>query len=166
MKTRILIALLLGTTVMAQSARLSLTAKNPNNIDIKDASVVVRFDDLKKISPANREKTAVYIDGKQISSQLDDLNKDGIIDELIFLLDFKANESRKVTIKTISQKKRLKFPTEVYADLIVKEKDGSHKFVNEVSSTQNNMYNALHHHGVAFESSLIGYRSALFCPSA
>ena len=158
MKTRILIALLLGTTVMAQSAKLSLTAKNPNNIDIKDASVVVRFDDLKKISPANREKTAVYIDGKQISSQLDDLNKDGIMDELIFLLDFKANESRKVTIKTISPKKRLKFPTEVYADLIVKEKDGSHKFVNEVSSTQNNMYNALHHHGVAFESSLIGYR--------
>ena len=80
------------------------------------------------------------------------------MDELIFLLDFKANESRKVTIKTISPKKRLKFPTEVYADLIVKEKDGSHKFVDEVSSTQNNMYNALHHHGVAFESSLIGYR--------
>ena len=93
MKTRILIALLLSITVGAQSAKLSLTAKNPNNIDIKDASVVVRFDDLKKISPANREKTAVYIDGKQISSQLDDLNKDGIMDELIFLLDFKANVS-------------------------------------------------------------------------
>ena len=158
MKTRIFIALLLTITVVAQSTNLNLNAKNPNNTDIKDAAVVVRFDDLKKISPANREKTAVYIDGKQISSQLDDLNKDGIIDELIFLLDFKANESRKVTIKSISQKKRLKFPTEVYADLIVKEKDGSHKFVTEVSSTQNNMYNALHHHGVAFESSLIGYR--------
>jgi len=158
MKTRILIALLLTITVVAQSTNLNLNAKNPNNTDIKDAAVVVRFDDLKKISPANREKTAVYIDGKQISSQLDDLNKDGIIDELIFLLDFKANESRKVTIKTISQKKRLKFPTEVYVDLIVKEKDGSHKFVTEVSSTQNNMYNALYHHGVAFESSLIGYR--------
>ena len=101
MKTRILIALLLSMTVVAQSTNLNLNAKNPNNTDIKDAAVVVRFDDLKKISPTNREKTAVYIDGKQISSQLDDLNKDGIIDELIFLLDFKANESRKVTIKTI-----------------------------------------------------------------
>ena len=158
MKTRILIALLLSIAVVAQGAKLNLSAKNPNDTELKNAAVVVRFDDLKKISPANREKTAVYIDGKQISSQLDDLNKDGIIDELIFLLDFKANESRKVTIKSISPKKRLKFPTEVYADLIVKEKDGSHKFVTEVSSTQNNMYNALHHHGVAFESSLIGYR--------
>lgn len=158
MKTRILIALLLSITIVTQGAKLSLNAKNPNDTDIKDASVVVRFDKLKKILPANRSEIAVFVDGKQISSQLDDLNKDGIIDELIFLLDFKANESRKVTIKSISPKERLKFPTEVYADLIVKEKDGSHKFVTEVSSTQNNMYNALHHHGVAFESSLIGYR--------
>jgi len=27
-----------------------------------------------------------------------------------------------------------------------------------VSSTQNDRYNALHHHGIAFESALIGYR--------
>ena len=96
MKTRILIALLLSITVGAQSTNLNLNAKNPNDTELKNAAVVVRFDDLKKISPANREKTAVYIDGKQISSQLDDLNKDGIMDELIFLLDFKANESRNI----------------------------------------------------------------------
>ena len=158
MKTRAFITLLLSMAIGTQATTLQLTTKNPNENDIKNAAVVVRFDQLKKISPVHRTKMAVFVDGKQISSQLDDLNKDGVIDELVFLMDFKANESRKVTIKSIPPKKRLSFPTEVYADLIVKEKDGSHKFVTEVSSTQNNMYNALHHHGVAFESSLIGYR--------
>ena len=65
MKTRILIALLLGTTVMAQSAKLSLTAKNPNNIDIKDASVVVRFDDLKKYrQPIERKQLFILMASK------------------------------------------------------------------------------------------------------
>ena len=44
------------------------------------------------------------------------------MDELIFLLDFKANESIKVTIKTISQKTAKVSDRSIYADLIVKEK--------------------------------------------
>lgn len=158
MKTKILLIISLCLSAFLQAASVKLTVKNPNASAVENAPVVVTLDNYHKIPAAKRADLAVLVDGKQISSQLDDLNNDGIADELVFLLDFKANESRKVTIKTICQKKRKTFPVEVYADLIVKEKDGSHKFVKEVSSTQNDRYNALHHHGIAFESALIGYR--------
>jgi hypothetical protein len=98
------------------------------------------------------------VNGKQISSQLDDLNNDGVVDELVFLLDIKAGQTQQVTLKTIPLGKQEKFPTEVYADLISKPNGGEMKFVKEISSTKNDMYNQLLHHGVAFESALIGYR--------
>ncbi|MGB4576226.1 MAG: DUF4861 family protein, partial [Paludibacter sp.] len=158
MKTKILLIISLCLSAFLQAASVKLTVKNPNAVAEENAPVVVILDNYNKIPATKRADLAVLVDGKQISSQLDDLNDDGIADELVFLLDFKANESRKVIIKTICQKKRKTFPAEVYADLIVKEKDGSHKFVKEVSSTKNDMYNALHHHGIAFESALIGYR--------
>lgn len=158
MKAKILLIIFLCSWAFLQASSVKLTVKNPNATANENAPIVIKLDNYNKIPAVKRADLAVLVDGKQISSQLDDLNNDGIADELVFLLDFKANESRKVTIKTICQKKRKTFPAEVYVDLIVKEKDGSHKFVKEVSSTQNNMYNALHHHGIAFESALIGYR--------
>lgn len=158
MKTKILLIISLCSWAFLQAASVKLTVKNPNAVAEENAPVVVKLDNYNKIPAAKRADLAVLVDGKQISSQLDDLNDDGVADELVFLLDFKANESRKVTISTICQKKYKTFPAEVYADLIVKEKDGSYRFVKEVSSTKNDMYNALHHHGIAFESALIGYR--------
>jgi hypothetical protein len=158
MKTKLtLLALVcLGFTLSATS--INLTVTNPNKTDLKDVPVVVKLDNYKKIPLKKRSQLAVLADGKQISSQLDDLNADGNPDELVFLVDLKANESRKLTVVTIDEKKRVVFPAEVYADLITKEKDGTRKFVREASSTKNDMYNAMHHHGVAFESSMIAYR--------
>jgi len=131
---------------------------NPNELAIKDAPVVIELDKLSKIKKEKRSELAVFIDGKQISSQLDDLNEDGIPDELFFLLDFTANEKRSVTIKTVKSCKQDVFPTEVYANLILKEQDGSMKYISSISSEKNDMYNKLHHHGIAFESELMAYR--------
>ena len=139
------------------SAGVKITITNPNQTDIKDAPVVVKLNEFKKIPVKKRQNLAVFINNKQISSQLDDLNNDSIADELVFLTDLKAGESKKVTINTISDRKRIKFPAEVYVSLILKEGE-SKKFVREVSSTKNDMYNKLHHHGVAMESNLMAYR--------
>lgn len=135
-----------------------ITVINPNNTALVNAPVVLKLDSYKQFSPSKRHQLAVYIDNKQISSQLDDMNKDGIPDELVFLMDLPVKGAKKVEIKTIPENKRINFPIEMYADLIEKQADGSLKFVKEASSTKNNMYNAMHHHGVAFESALIGYR--------
>jgi hypothetical protein len=142
---------------MICSAGIKITISNPNQTDLKDAPVVVKLNEFKKIPLKKRQNLAVFINNKQVSSQLDDLNNDSIADELIFLTDLKAGESKKVLLNTISDKKRIKFPAEVYTSLIIKDGDAK-KYVREVSSTKNDMYNKLHHHGVAFESAQMAYR--------
>lgn len=158
MKFKHLFLLLLTCPTLLSAASQKIIVKNPNNVSVLNAPVVLSLDNYKKIAVDKRKSLAVIVNGKQISSQLDDLNKDGEPDELVFLLDLKANQSQKVVIKTICDSKRKSFPTEVYTDLISKTKDGKHEFITEISSDKNDMYNKLHHHGVAFESALIGYR--------
>ena len=158
MKSKTLIPFLLLCTPVLFAQSLTLKVSNPNKSGLKNAPVVVVLDKYKSIPTKVRENLAVFVDGKQISSQLDDLNKDGIPDELVFLLDLKAGQTLTVSLKTIPAVQRKIFPTEVYADLILKDKDGKFQFVNEISSTKNDMYTKLHHHGVAFESALIAYR--------
>jgi hypothetical protein len=158
MKTKILIASLLLGISMLSAQTVTLRVTNPNKSELINAPVVVVLDKYKTIPEKNRTDLAVFVDGKQISSQMDDLNKDGIPDELVFLLDLQAGQTRRVTLKTISASQRENFPTEVYADLITKSKDGKMEFIKEISSTKNDMYDKMHHHGVAFESALIAYR--------
>jgi hypothetical protein len=158
MKIKILVPALLICFTGLSAETLNLKITNPNKSQVKDAPVVVALDKYNEIPKNKRKELAVFVDGKQISNQIDDLNKDGIADELIFLLDFQAGQTRNVMLKTIPSNQRDSFPTEVYADLITKTKNRPNVFVNEVSSTKNNMYNTLYHHGVAFESALIAYR--------
>jgi len=158
MKTKFLIPALLLCTGMICAESINLKVTNPNKAGISNAPVVVSLDKYKAIPANKRAELAVYVDGKQISSQLDDLNKDGVPDELVFLLDLKADQTRPVIIKTIPSSQRKNFPAEVYTDMISKTDDGKQEFVKEISSVKNDMYKKMHHHGVAFESALIAYR--------
>ncbi|MDD4992693.1 MAG: DUF4861 domain-containing protein [Paludibacter sp.] len=158
MKTKLSITILLVALSTLISPAINLKVSNPNKTGIKNAPVVVVLDKYKTIPAKDRANLAVLLNGKQISSQIDDLNKDGIADELVFLIDLKGGQTLPVELKLIQANKRDSFPTEVYADLIYKPKGAEAKFVQEMSSTKNDMYNQMHHHGVAFESALIGYR--------
>ncbi len=158
MKTNFLIALVMVTVFNLQAASFTFTVSNPTDKPLVNDPVVLKAEQIKKIPVAKLHSVAVFENKKQISSQADDLNKDGVIDEIVFLVDLKPGENKKITLKTICDKDRVQFPIEVYTDLIFKEKDGTHKFVEEMSSTKNDMYNQMHHHGVAFESALMAYR--------
>ena len=158
MKTKFIIPALLLSTFMLPAESLNLKVTNPNKVEVQNAPVVLVLDKYKDIPVKKRIALAVFVDGKQISSQLDDLNNDGTPDELVFLLTMQRKQTRQVVIKTILPDQRDSFPVEVYADLITKEKKGPKVFVREASSTKNDMYNAMYHHGVAFESALIAYR--------
>lgn len=156
MKRFVLFLTLLAIPLLSKA--LTVTIKNPNTIAIKNAPVVIKLNKYSEFNKTTRKKLAVFLNGTQISSQLDDLNGDEDPDELVFLLDIKGHESRSVEIKPISDSQRHKFPSEIYTDLILKDKNGKFNYVNEISSTKNDMYNKLHHHGIAFESALIAYR--------
>jgi len=158
MKTKIIAALLLLISIALPAKKITVVVTNPNDVAVQNAPVVLKLDKYRQFAPDKRKKLAVFINKKQVNSQLDDMNGDSIADELVFLTDIPAKGKIKVAVKTISDMQRKVFPTEMYTDLIQKNPDGTKKFVKEVSSTKNDMYNKLHHHGVAFESALIGYR--------
>ncbi len=151
------LAVVVLTTGMCPATNITLRISNPNSVDVSNAPVVVSFDKIRKIAPKKRTGLSVLIDNKIVSSQVDDLNKDGIADELVFLIDLRAGETKEFELKSLRASKRPVFAAEVDASLILKTEDGM-KHVTEVSSTKNDMYNKLHHHGVAFESELMAYR--------
>ena len=150
------IFILTANTSFATNIRLKIT--NPNPVDVVDAPVVIKFSDIRKVSPKKRSQLIAVVDNQMVSTQLDDLNGDGIPDELVFLMDMKAGEQKNIRIKSVSPRKRPDFPAEVYASLILKGENGEHIPVKEMSSDKNDMYNKMHHHGVAFESALMAYR--------
>ncbi len=158
MKTKLFTGLFFFTCFYAFSASQKFTMKNPTDKSLENVPVVIKASQVKKIPLNKLSDVAVFAGSKQISSQVDDLNKDGLIDEIVFLTDLKPGEIRKFTLKTINKSMRIQFPAEVYTNLILKQEDGTHKYVTEMSSTKNDMYNKMHHHGVAFESALMAYR--------
>jgi hypothetical protein len=158
MKNARLILFLSVATQCCFAGNISLKIRNGQPCDRKNMPIVLDLDNYQEITRNERSQLAVFADGEQISSQLDDLDSDGIADELVFLIDLKANETREIKIKPVNDETRKLFPKEVYADLILKDEAGEHVFVKEISSGQNDMYNKLYHHGAAFESSLIAYR--------
>lgn len=150
-------AMLLPQCLMAASFNIYLT--NPTNQEKTDEPVVLQLDEYEQIKPEQRAQLAVFLGKEQICSQLDDLNGDGVADELAFLVDLGANETRKATVKTIPDSKRKEFLREVNAQMWRKDKGKKTMYpVTEASSTKNDMYNQMHHHGVAWESDIMAYR--------
>ena len=145
--------------VAMQTQSLKLYVSNPADTEQLNAPVVLQLNDYPQIKPEDRSRLAVLIDGQQISAQLDDLNTDGIPDELVFLLSMPAHTTQKIVVKSLPPHKHKTFPKEMNVQMWRKNKEqGTMYEVTEASSTQNDMYNQMHHHGVAWESVLMAYR--------
>lgn len=67
--------LLVIATVSSAAVEINLKVTNPNKKFVANAPVVIQLQNLKNISSNERSQLAVYVDNKQISSQLDDLIK-------------------------------------------------------------------------------------------
>ena len=132
MKTKIIAALLLLISIALPAKKITVVVTNPNDVAVQNAPVVLKLDKYRQFTPDKRKKLAVFINNKQVSSQMDDMNGDSIADELVFLTDIPAKGKIKVAVKTISDMQRKVFPTEMYTDLIQKNPYGTKKLVKEV----------------------------------
>lgn len=153
-KIIVLLSFVLLTAIPAHAIRFSI--HNPNPVAVEDAPVIVPVSGLKgfKISEKGIQ---VKVNGKMTPVQIDDLDRDGSPDEIVFLVNLKAGEKARVQLN--SSKRVVSEPeSEVFTSLILKDENGNWQHKDEVSSDKNNMYNRLHHHGVAFESDKIAYR--------
>ena len=123
----------------------------------KDEPVVLNLKDLSV--PFNIKSAVVLNDTEEIASQLDDLDGDGCPDELAFVLDIKASSEQVLQIRLSSETSDKVYPSRVYAEMLLSEKNGKHQHIKSLTTPGNSdVYNLLHHHGPAFESELVAYR--------
>ena len=145
----------------AQKANSNITFKvvvdNSWKREKKSEPVVIKISDLK---PNFKVQSAIVKEGgKEISSQLDDLNGDRQMDELAFITDLSAQEKKTFTVTLSAEKSEKKYPSQVYAEMLISDKKGKHVPVISVTIPgTSNIYSQMHHHGPAFESELVAYR--------
>lgn len=140
---------------------LTVTVKNPLNTVRVGAPVAISAAQIRSVDAAySGGHVAVYAGRARICSQLDDFDGDGKADELAFLLDMAAGESKKVRLVTGDTTAAPCAAGRVHAQLLLRGKDGSAITpVRSAASPTGNLYNSLHHHGPAWETELVAYRA-------
>ncbi len=141
---------------------VSLEVKNPNATEYKDAPVCVKLPAVFKYKSAT-----VTVAGQEIPSQLDDLNGDGVADELSLVIDLAANESK--TLDVTFGKKPLaadRYESRVFTDMrmrVVKKgrtidlREENYK-IDTISEVEDTHYSDVYPHGLCFENEVMGYR--------
>jgi hypothetical protein len=150
---------------------LTLSVKNPANLARQDAAVVLEMATIKAKTPNFNEKAFVLLrDGKELASQIDDLDGDGNADQIVCVADFAANESKELTVRYAKSGALIReYPKRTQAEL--SHKVGG-KFVNrkyEGGAFQNVQYLRvppehtdhsfyIRYEGPGWESDKVGYR--------
>lgn len=164
MKKTLLLAVasLLGALLATLDAQtLSVTLKNPNRKALTDAPVCISV-------PANYDYkcATVTVNGKEIPSQMDDLDEDGRKEELAFVVDIAGREKlvAEITFST-DEAQAGRYKSRVHAQMWFKDKDKTRPYAEKrhiptdtVSERIDNMYSAMMHHGPAFENEKVAYR--------
>ncbi len=86
----------------AQQRDLLIKVRNPLNIDRPKEMVVVEWNDVRKLLPQANPATISVRNlgtGKDLVVQTIDENQDGSVDELIFLADLKAGETKSFVLR-------------------------------------------------------------------
>lgn len=159
------IAVLLCLGAMGQSAteQFTITVNNPSNFNKNNEPISLLLSEKQQQARYLSATVCVWDEDTQtdveIPSQLDDLNGDGMAEELVFLLDIPSREERSITIELSQTDKGNRYPAQVFAEMLLSDKKSGHKPIQSLTVPGDiNVYNNLHHHGPAFESELVAYR--------
>ncbi len=162
--TNAIIAALLmcGVTVTnAETKTIKVKLTNPLNVKRSDVPVVVPLRDVQF-----DVVDAVVKDGdREVSSQIDDLDRNLRNDELAFVIDMEAKGKKTLTVELYSDKQTERnYPRRTYGDMIVrdfktKKKNKFPGYIHSLSAPEGvDVFHLLHHHGADFESELVAYR--------
>ncbi len=94
----------------------------------------------------------------ELVSQLDDLDGDGIFDELVFPVTLDAARTADVCVEWSTRPVSHDYAPLVNAQMWWKNPDKTLTERAQLSSEKDDMYRKLHHHGPAFESEYAAYR--------
>lgn len=160
MKSICILAALATMTATNAQETFSVTIQNHLKTSLHDVPATV---DIRHLS--NIKSAKVVVDGTETAYQIDDFDKDGHNDELCFLIDLGAKETKTATVTLCSQPDTKLWQPRTFAEIVmrnpkVKEKNKHDIYLSSITIDKktDNPYNVLHHHGVAFENELIGMR--------
>lgn len=160
-KNLLLLSLLLSVLpilVWGQEYKASIQVSNDKGGAKKDAPIVVRLSELKKLTFDVRSATVVC-DGNPVACQLDDMDNDGRKDELCFVYDFQQGEQKTFELTLSPKRQEQTFASRVYADIQLDDKKKKHPYITSLEAPGDSyLYNDFYHHGVAFESEQTAYR--------
>ena len=128
--------------------------------DVRGATVYLRMpgpagDQLPFGVVPKAECTYNYV---ELVSQLDDLDGDGIFDELVFPVTLDAARTADVCVEWSTRPVAHDYAPLVNAQMWWKNPDKTLTERAQLSSEKDDMYRKLHHHGPAFESEYAAYR--------
>ena len=156
--TRLLFLLMLAMPMAALAqTRFDVEVNNPMQIARKDAPVTCRV-------THDVRSALVTLNGQEIPCQLDDLNGDGLMDELFFLADIGPQESQTYNVELYVEGSPRRYEPRVYVEMMltnkkIKETNKQDLYISQLTVDRGvNPYWMLHHHGAAFESELVAYR--------
>lgn len=166
MKTRfvlcsfLFISLALHASKKPDTETFTVNIKYSGKLSLSNYPVVVSLKGYPWVSCSS-----VYFNDKELPSQLDDLDGDGINDEMCFLAELKGGQSYNYKVVLKKQGTQKTYASRTYAELLlrnpkIKEKNKQDLYIQqiEVGKELKDSYHLLHHHGVAFENELIALR--------
>lgn len=138
--------------MLALSLLLSLTVTVSNPIDKPREAVAVTVPVGKK----GKEVNSVTIKGHpEIVWQLDDLNDDGLNDELVFLVDLKPNATETYKIELSPDAPSTSFTPGTYAYIRLNDKNKKYPKIQAISfpgdADNRQMYSSIYGHGAVLE---------------
>jgi len=162
MYSKSLATLLLAAAAITGYAQktMTITVTNPMKTARTAQPVVIPLAD----QGFDVRQAIVTRDGQEQPSQLDDLNGDGIFDELCFLTDLGKQERQTFSVTLSNTGEPRAYTPEVYVDMIltnkkIKSSNQQDLYISSLTVDKGtNPYWQLHHHGPAFENKLVGYR--------
>ena len=154
------VAALLSLGVQAQKL-FEVTVKNPSGEARQDVPVVM---DLKPWGDIR--KAVVKVDGKEIPSQLDDLDRDCVNDELCFLVNLGKKEKKTYCVSLYEEGEQAQYPARTFAELCLPSrnkklaKNQQDIYLKSIAFDKRTKdpYHYVHSHGICFESDLVAMR--------
>ena len=163
MKQAIVLFLLsMMTTTVAANRTITVSVTNPMNIARADVPIIINLAPYGEVHSA-----LVTLNGQEIPSQLDDLDKDDTFDELCFLANLDKKEKQQYTVTLMDEGNPRLYPARVFAEMVLSntkdkklKKNQQNNYIESITARGDAAYtyNIQHHHGVDFESELNGIR--------
>lgn len=118
---------------------------------------------LKDIKTGFNVKSVTVWDGEtEIASQLDDMDRDCVMDEVAFVADIPAKTKKQFKVVLSDKRADKKYPAKVYAQMRLNDKSKKYPFIQSITALgttpAKQTYGAMYHHGPAMESELVGLR--------